>query len=79
MHTLPLPPLLALIRLAFPPPLLWASLQVPLLSEVHHFEEVTGLALVGSTIASVGIDATIRQWSLRPDELAQNIIGYHNI
>lgn len=34
-----------------------------------HFEEVTGLVLVGSTVVSVGIDATIRQWSLRPDEL----------
>lgn len=34
-----------------------------------HFEEVTGLLLVGSTVISVGIDATIRQWSLRPDEL----------
>ncbi|OQD90054.1 hypothetical protein PENANT_c002G08461 [Penicillium antarcticum] len=34
-----------------------------------HFEEVTGLVLVGSTVVSVSIDATIRQWSLRPDEL----------
>ena len=34
-----------------------------------HFEEVTGLLLVGSTVVSVGIDATIRQWSLKPDEL----------
>lgn len=34
-----------------------------------HFEEVTGLVLVGSTVVSVGIDATIRQWSLKPDEL----------
>lgn len=38
-----------------------------------HFEEVTGLVLVGSTIVSVGIDATIRQWSLRPDELQQAV------
>ncbi|KAJ5865705.1 hypothetical protein N7534_000258 [Penicillium rubens] len=38
-----------------------------------HFEEVTGLALVGSTIVSVGIDATIRQWSLRPDELQKAV------
>jgi hypothetical protein len=29
--------------------------------------------LVGSTIVSVGIDATIRQWSLRPDELQQAV------
>ncbi|KAI9923612.1 hypothetical protein ASPWEDRAFT_154955 [Aspergillus wentii DTO 134E9] len=34
-----------------------------------HFEEVTGLALVGSTVVSVSIDATIRRWSLKPDEL----------
>ncbi|GIJ83797.1 hypothetical protein Asppvi_002627 [Aspergillus pseudoviridinutans] len=34
-----------------------------------HFEEVTGLVLVGSTVVSVSIDATIRQWSLRPDDL----------
>ncbi|KAG0154919.1 hypothetical protein PDIDSM_492 [Penicillium digitatum] len=38
-----------------------------------HFEEVTGLVLVGSTIVSVGIDATIRQWSLQPDELQQAV------
>lgn len=25
--------------------------------------------LAGSTVVSVGIDATIRQWSLKPDEL----------
>ena len=34
-----------------------------------HFEEVTGLLLIESTVISVGIDATIRQWSLKPDEL----------
>jgi WD40 repeat protein len=34
-----------------------------------HFEEVTGLVLIGSTVVSVSIDATIRQWSLRPDDL----------
>lgn len=38
-----------------------------------HFEEVTALALVGSTIVSVAIDGTIRQWSLRPDELQQAV------
>ncbi|GLI73848.1 hypothetical protein PoHVEF18_002078 [Penicillium ochrochloron] len=38
-----------------------------------HFEEVTGLALVGSTVVSVAIDGTIRQWSLRPDELQQAV------
>ncbi|THC96336.1 hypothetical protein EYZ11_004195 [Aspergillus tanneri] len=34
-----------------------------------HYEEVTGLALVGSTVVSVSIDSTIRQWSLKPDDL----------
>lgn len=34
-----------------------------------HFDEVTGLALVGSTVVSVGIDATIRQWSVRPADI----------
>ncbi|KAJ5561826.1 hypothetical protein N7535_003711 [Penicillium sp. DV-2018c] len=38
-----------------------------------HFEEVNGLVLVGSTVVSVGIDATIRQWSLRPDELQKAV------
>ncbi|KAK5201077.1 hypothetical protein LTR16_003926 [Cryomyces antarcticus] len=34
-----------------------------------HFEEVTGLLLVGTIVVSVSIDATIRQWSLAPEEL----------
>lgn len=34
-----------------------------------HFEEVTGLALQGSTVISVSIDATIRRWSLHPEDL----------
>jgi hypothetical protein len=34
-----------------------------------HFEEVTGLLLVGTSVVSVGIDATIRQWSLRPTDI----------
>ncbi|KAL1969331.1 hypothetical protein VTN77DRAFT_9523 [Rasamsonia byssochlamydoides] len=34
-----------------------------------HFEEVTGILLVGSTIVSVSIDATIRRWSLKPADL----------
>ncbi|PWY80557.1 WD40 repeat-like protein [Aspergillus heteromorphus CBS 117.55] len=38
-----------------------------------HFEEVTGLVLQGSTVVSVGIDATIRQWSLKPDDLESAI------
>lgn len=38
-----------------------------------HFEEVTGLVLLGSTVVSVSIDATIRQWSLKPDELQKAV------
>ena len=34
-----------------------------------HFEEVTALALLGRKLVSVSIDATIRQWSLAPQEL----------
>ncbi|KAL5002578.1 WD40-repeat-containing domain protein [Aspergillus recurvatus] len=34
-----------------------------------HYEEVTGLVLLGTTLVSVSIDATIRQWSLKPDDL----------
>lgn len=30
---------------------------------------MTGLLLVGWTVASVSIDATIRRWSLKPDDL----------
>ena len=36
-----------------------------------HFEEVTGLCLVGDTVVSVSIDSTIRQWSLAPGELLE--------
>ncbi|PLN84290.1 WD repeat protein [Aspergillus taichungensis] len=38
-----------------------------------HFEEVTGLVLSGWTVVSVSIDATVRQWSLKPDDL-QNAV-----
>src|SRR4051794_34828881 len=34
-----------------------------------HFEEVTGLALLGQMLLSVSIDCTIRQWSLKPKDL----------
>ncbi|KAL4964501.1 WD40 repeat domain-containing protein [Aspergillus stella-maris] len=34
-----------------------------------HYEEVTGLTLIGSTLVSVSIDATVRKWSLKPDDL----------
>lgn len=38
-----------------------------------HFEEVTGLALFGSTLISVSIDATLRRWSLAPQDLNKAI------
>lgn len=39
-----------------------------------HFEEVTGLILLpGQKLVSVGIDATIRQWSLKAYELAKAV------
>ncbi|KAF2826556.1 WD domain-containing protein [Ophiobolus disseminans] len=39
-----------------------------------HFEEVTGLVLLsGQRLVSVSIDATIRQWSLRAQELANAV------
>jgi hypothetical protein len=34
-----------------------------------HFEEIMALLLLGSTVVSVGIDATLRRWSLRSDDL----------
>ncbi|KAJ9641868.1 hypothetical protein H2199_005081 [Coniosporium tulheliwenetii] len=34
-----------------------------------HFEEVTGLLLVGKLLVSVSIDATVRKWSLGPQDL----------
>jgi hypothetical protein len=34
---------------------------------------VTGLLLIGSLLVSVGIDATIRQWSLKPADLQKAI------
>ena len=36
-----------------------------------HFEEVTGLCLMGDLVVSVSIDATVRQWSLAQGELAK--------
>jgi WD40 repeat protein len=39
-----------------------------------HFEEVTALVLLsGQRLVSVSIDATVRQWSLKPQELAKAI------
>jgi WD40 repeat protein len=34
-----------------------------------HFEEVTGLCLLEDLVISVSIDATVRQWSLKPADL----------
>lgn len=38
-----------------------------------HFEEVTGLCVVGDTVVSVSIDATVRRWSLAPKELMKAV------
>lgn len=38
-----------------------------------HFEEITGLVLRGQTIVSVSIDATIRQWSLKAEDMSRVI------
>lgn len=38
-----------------------------------HYEEVTGLALSGHVLVSVGIDATLRTWSLAPPDLRKAI------
>lgn len=38
-----------------------------------HFEEVTGLALSGDLLLSVGIDATLRRWSLAPADLQKAV------
>lgn len=36
-----------------------------------HYEEVTGLAFLGHTVASVSIDGTVRKWSLERGEMAR--------
>lgn len=38
-----------------------------------HFEEVTGLVVLGQMVVSVGIDATVRRWSLKPDDLGKAV------
>jgi WD40 repeat protein len=38
-----------------------------------HFEEVTGLALNGSLVISVGIDGTLRRWDISPPALQKAI------
>ena len=35
-----------------------------------HFDEVTGLVVVGRTVVSVSIDATVRKWSLQAEDLS---------
>ena len=34
-----------------------------------HFEEITGMLLIGQTVLTVSIDATIRRWSLKAEDL----------
>jgi WD40 repeat protein len=43
-----------------------------------HFEEVTGLALSGDLLISVSIDATLRRWSLAPQDLRRAIEAAKN-
>lgn len=38
-----------------------------------HFEEITGIALTGQTAVTVSIDATIRRWSLKAEDLGKAI------
>lgn len=40
---------------------------------IGHFEEITGMLLTGQTLVTVSIDATIRQWSLRAEDLGQAV------
>ena len=43
-----------------------------------HYEEVTGLALTGDLVISVSIDATLRRWSLAPQDLRNAIEAAKN-
>lgn len=38
-----------------------------------HFEEITGMLLTGQTVVTVSIDATIRQWSLKAEDLGSAV------
>jgi len=38
-----------------------------------HFEEVTGLLVLGRGVVSVGIDATVRQWDLSSEGLGKAV------
>ena len=40
---------------------------------IGHFEEITGMLLTGQTLVTVSIDATIRQWSLRAEDLGKAV------
>lgn len=45
----------------------------PVCTYSGHYEEVTGLVLVGSTVVSVSIDGTVRKWGLRRQDMAQYV------
>ena len=38
-----------------------------------HFEEITGLVLLGQTAVTVSIDATIRRWSLKAEDMRKAV------
>ena len=38
-----------------------------------HFEEITGMVLVGQAVVTVSIDATIRRWSLESEDLGNAV------
>lgn len=38
-----------------------------------HFEEITGMLLTGQTVVTVSIDATIRRWSLKAEDLGKAV------
>ncbi len=38
-----------------------------------HFEEITGLVMIGQTVVTVSIDATIRRWSLKAEDLGKAV------
>ena len=38
-----------------------------------HFEEITGMLLIGQTAVTVSIDATLRQWSLKAEDLREAV------
>ena len=38
-----------------------------------HFDEITGMLLTGQTVVTVSIDATIRRWSLKAEDLGKAV------